>query len=78
MKKVWITVNKCNVKCETKNKIFIGLLIVLNALIGGLLWLSLGRWVLPELLWMICFMGYPAVFIGAFGGILYLYNHEFS
>ena len=27
--------------------------------------------------WLFCFIGYPAVFMGLFGGGIYLYNHEF-
>lgn len=40
--------------------------------------IGVGRLFLPGIDWLICFMGYPAMFIGLLGGTLYLYNHEFE
>lgn len=77
MSMLWKTLNERNFPKETKSGLFLTLLFFANAAIGGLIWLLLGRSVLPEGEWLFCFMGYPAVIIGFFGGILYLYNHEF-
>ena len=59
-------------------RVFLWLLAVANILIGAGLWLLIGRIFLPGTEWLICFMGYPAIFIGFFGGVIYLCNHEFS
>lgn len=74
MKKLWNMVNNLKTGKMIKNKIYLALLVFVNIIIGGLLWLLLGRLVLPGIDWLLCFMGYPAMFIGFFGGILCLYN----
>jgi len=61
-----------------KNRLYLGLMILINIVIGGIVWLTVGRLIFPEINWLFCFMGYPAIFIGFFGGVLYLYNHEFA
>jgi len=76
MKKLWNMVNRLNMEKRMKNRIYLALLVFVNIIIGGLLWLLLGRLVLPGIDWLLCFMGYPAIFGGFFGGILYLYNLE--
>lgn len=78
MKRLWNAINETKIRKATKNKFYLGVLITINVLIGGGAWLLLGRLVLPGIDWLLCFMGYPAIFIGFFGGILYLYNHEFA
>lgn len=78
MKRLWYAINETKISKATKNKLYLGVLIAINVLIGGGAWLLLGRLILPEIDWLLCFMGYPAIFIGFFGGILYLYNHEFA
>ncbi len=78
MKRLWNAINETKISKATKNKLYLGVLIAINVLIGGGAWLLLGRLVLPGIDWLLCFMGYPAIFIGFFGGILYLYNHEFA
>ncbi len=78
MKRLWNVINEMNIKKKIKNKLYIGVLIAINIVMGGVAWLLFGRLVLPEIEWLFCFMGYPAIFIGFFGGILYLYNHEFA
>ena len=78
MKRIWNAINETKISKATKNKLYLGVLIAINVLIGGGAWLLLGRLVLPGIDWLLCFMGYPAIFIGFFGGILYLYNHEFA
>ena len=78
MKRLWNVINKMKIKKEIKNKLCLGVLIVINIVMGGVAWLLFGRLVLPGTDWLLCFMGYPAIFIGFFGGILYLYIHEFA
>lgn len=78
MKRLWNAINETKRSKATKNKLYLGVLIAINVLIGGGAWLLLGRLILPGIDWLLCFMGYPAIFIGFFGGILYLYNHEFA
>lgn len=78
MKRLWNVINKMQVRKVVKNKLYLVTLIFLNIVIGGAIWLLLGRMLLPGIDWLLCFMGYPAIFVGFFGGILYLYNHEFA
>lgn len=78
MKTLWNVVNELNIENTMKNKIYLGLLILMNIVIGGALWWLLGRIFLPGIDWLLCFMGYPAIFVGFIGGVLYLYNHEFA
>lgn len=78
MKKIWTLVNQTSLKRETKNQLFLILEVIITGSIGCLLWLTLGRLLLSGLSWLICFICYPAYFIGFFGGLLYLCNHEFG
>lgn len=78
MKKLWIIINELKERKETKNTLYLGLMILINLLAGGLIWLMIGRFLLGGTEWLVCFMGYPAIFVGLFGGILYLYDHKFS
>ena len=75
MKRLWIIVNGFDVKSTVKTKLFLGLLLAMNIVMGAGIWLTVVRLFLPGVDWLICFMGYPAVFMGLFGGIFYLYNH---
>ena len=78
MKRLWNVVNGLDSRSDVKTKIFLWIWVLANIGIGVGLWLLFGRLFLPEIEWLFCFMGYPAIFIGFFGGILYLYNHEFA
>ncbi|MGN0347701.1 MAG: hypothetical protein ACI4DU_10515 [Lachnospiraceae bacterium] len=78
MKKLWTFINKQNLSILVKQRTFLAILIVGNLILGGLVWLLLFRTILPEISWLICFMGYPALFLGFFGGMLYLYRHDFT
>lgn len=78
MKKLWNVVNGLDVKRDVKTGLFFWILIIANICIGAGLWLLFGRLFLPEIVWLLCFIGYPAIFVGFFGGILYIYNHEFA
>lgn len=78
MKRLWNVVNGLDSRSDVKTKIFLWIWVLANIGIGAGIWLLFGRLFLPEIEWLFCFMGYPAIFIGFFGGILYLYNHEFA
>lgn len=78
MKKIWNTVKTLRLKNEYKNKLFILLSVVEYCLIGGLIWLVLGKIYFPGISWLLCFIGYPGIFIGFFGSILYLYRHDLN
>ncbi len=78
MKKLWDVVNGLDIKSNVKTTIFLCIWIVVNIGIGAGVWILFGRLFFPEIEWLFCFMGYPAIVIGLFGGILYLYNHEFA
>ncbi len=77
MNAVWKLINELKAKRDDKNRLFLCVSVILFALLGGLVWLIIGKRFLPGLGWMICFLGYPAVFGGFLGGALFLYNHEF-
>lgn len=78
MSKLWSIVNKIKLEQIYKNAIYLTALIIINVAIGAVAWLLVGRHFLSEIYWLACFMGYPAVFVGFFGGSIYLYNHEFE
>lgn len=78
MKHIWSKVEKSGISPAVKRFIFLAIMIVITAAIGGIIWGTIGQWLLPEILWLFVFMGYPAVLAGLFGGICYLWNHEFS
>lgn len=78
MSKMWNVVNDLDIKSNVKSIVFLLLLVVVNLGIGVGLWLLFGRIFFPGIEWLFCFMGYPAIFIGLFGGVIYLYNHEFA
>lgn len=78
MKTLWNIVNAFKAKSTIKMKLFLCFLVIANIVMGAGVWFLIGRIFLPGIDWLICFMGYPAVFVGFLGGVLYLYNHEFS
>ena len=61
---------------EKKQYAFILVNVLFFALIGLDCWIVAGQFLLEGISWLICFIGYPAVFGGFFGGILYLYKKE--
>lgn len=78
MKTLWNMVNQIDVKNTWKNNLFLVLFILINMVLGACAWLLLGRLILPGTDWLLCFMGYPAVFVGLFGGVIYLYRNQFA
>ena len=78
MKTLWNMVNQIDVKNTWKNNLFLVLFILINMVLGACAWLLLGRLILPGTGWLLCFMGYPAIFVGLFGGVIYLYRNQFA
>ena len=78
MKALWNMVNQIDVKNTWKNNLFLVLFILINMVLGACAWLLLGRLILPGTDWLLCFMGYPAIFVGLFGGVIYLYRNQFA
>ena len=65
---IWNRINNFNINNSAKNKLFISLVSVLYGIAGGLIWLTVGKVFLPEIYWGLCFIGYPVVLGGVFGG----------
>ena len=78
MKTLWNMVNQIHIKNTWKNNLFLVLFILINMVLGACAWLLLGRLILPGTDWLLCFMGYPAIFVGLFGGVIYLYRNQFA
>lgn len=78
MKILWNRINKLNMGNESKNKMFLAIMVMIYSLIGSLVWMMVGRIFLPNIEWLICFAGYPAVCIGFIGGTAFLYQNEFA
>ena len=78
MKTLWNMVNQIHIKNTWKNNLFLVLFILINMVMGACAWLLLGRLILPGTDWLLCFMGYPAIFVGLFGGVIYLYRNQFA
>ena len=78
MKTLWNMVNQIHIKNTWKYNLFLLLFIFINLVLGACAWLLLGRLILPGTDWLLCFMGYPAIFVGLFGGVIYLYRNQFA
>lgn len=78
MKSMWQRIDAIHLDSNKKNIIFIVAMTVKDLLLGAIAWLLLGRMFLSGVEWMLCFMGYPAIFGGVIGSVVYLYNNEFS
>ena len=74
---IWNYVNSFNVTYHKKNELFILINVLANAVLGGIAWATAGRWFLPGIESLLCFVGYPAFFIGFVATAFYLYRHEF-
>lgn len=68
---------KSNEEKTMKNeKLFLFLNTIAWAIIGFVLWCVVRLFALDCIEWAICFVGYPAFFIGIVGGVLYLWNRN--
>ncbi len=77
MERLWTKINDLNIDADRKNAVYLCILILANALLGAVVWGLAGRLILPGAEQLICFMAYPGIFAGLFGGALYLFKHEF-
>lgn len=77
MRLLWTRIGGLKISTASKNRLFLGLVILLGALAGALVWLILGRLWLPGTEWLLCFAGIPAILWGFMGGMIYLFNHDF-
>lgn len=74
MKKIEKLISTLHMTTEQKQNVFIMFNVLICGIMGAVLWAVVGRYMLSSLSWLFCFMGYPAVFIGFCGSILYLYR----
>lgn len=76
MKLVWNMVNKLDINIRWKRYLFLFCFSLICAATGLVLWLFAGRAIWSDVQWMLCFLGYPMVYIGFYGGYLYLAYHD--
>ena len=76
MKKLYEYVNKKAWDSQWETKIFLLCNTLFFALVGALAWLLLGRLIWPGMESLVCFIGYPGIFAGLIGGILFLYRQN--
>ena len=67
---IWSFVNKNDWSNNKKSFFYLASLIVIYALIGAALWFVIGRVLLTDAIYLFCFISYPAVIFGLFGGII--------
>ncbi|MCR5145144.1 MAG: hypothetical protein K6B67_07590 [Lachnospiraceae bacterium] len=78
MSKLWNELEVLNIVKKKKNILFILGGVIKWAVIGalvGLIPIALGG---LDVKWLVCFIGYPAFFIGFLCSVIYIYNNEFS
>lgn len=68
MKKLWDVTKQVN--------LFLVLNTIVWAVIGFAVWCIVRLVALDSIQWAICFMCYPAFFIGIVGGIIFLWNQN--
>lgn len=78
MQYLWRKIQKSTMKIENKNKLYLLLRVLGYTLVATLIALMMCLVVDLSIYSIICLIGYPALFLGFFGGVLYLYRHEFS
>ena len=77
MRKIWSFINNMKIESGDKNNLFLFVFSIICGICGALVWLAIGRVVLPGYTWLFCFAGYSVVF-GFLGSYFYLCTHEFS
>lgn len=75
MNAIWKRIDRWNVRPKVKYLVFLTMMTLAYALVGGVVWALAGRYFLPSYEWLACFIGYPAVTFGGMGGILHLYKY---
>ena len=74
MNLLWNCINRISLNDQLKITTFLFCSTVLAALMGFSIWWCIHFFVLNRMDWMICFMGYPALFAGFLGGVFYLWK----
>ena len=72
MNKMWMKIVSKNYSKHRSIKTFLFYNCLKHCLIGFIVWLIVSRRYFNTIEWAICFVGYPGMFIGFFGGIIYL------
>lgn len=76
MKMIYGYVKKKAWSTEKENAVFLFCNTLFFMAVGTLCWLLAGRWVWNEVEGLVCFIGYPAIFWGLIGGILFLFRQD--
>ena len=72
---LWKQIDKLNIDKKHKYRIFLLINSCIYALLGYIVWLIIGKnFFTNKEQWMLCFVGYPAVFGGFFMGMYVLYK----
>lgn len=72
MNRMWERITRKNYSEDKRIKIFLFYNCIKFCLIGFIVWLLVSRRYLNTLEWAICFIGYPGMFLGYFGGLTFL------
>lgn len=72
MNMLWEWIDQRNLSEKAKTYVFLLLNIVIFGALGLVVWMIVSRFTLSTLDWAICFVGYPAFFIGYLGGFFFL------
>lgn len=78
MRTIWNIVNKLEIRRDSKRHVFFLLVSILSGALGAMIWIFIGKFFLTDIIWLLCFIGYPAVFVGGVCGVIYLYGHDFK
>lgn len=76
MKIIYDLASKTGNSKDASEKLFLFLNVLFFVLAGAALWILCGRLIWPGFIALICFMGYPGIFAGFIGGVLFLYRED--
>lgn len=76
LKKLWERIDAKELAQEWKVRLFLLFNCIRYAVLGLLVWLIVSRFALSTIEWAVCFVGYPGVFIGYVGGLIFLCSKE--
>lgn len=72
MEKLWNWVDSKQISEDSKNRLFLLLNCLKYGFLGYVVWVVISFVAFNNVIWAICFTGYSGLFIGYFGGILFL------
>ena len=74
---IWKWIDSKKLPVKVRDALFLATMTLIYALIGFLLWLVVGiRLFGNRVDWMLCFVGFLAIFPGFLMAIIYLYKYE--